>query len=151
MSTTVTIEGNLGGDVELRFTASSKAVASFSVVSSKSRKLDDGTWEDTEVTWRRITAWDSLGENCAESLNKGDAVVIVGREYLEEWTTDAGKSGVTLKVNAYNVAPSLKRHRWSKQASERSGVTDTGRATDDPWAAGPVGGTTAPADTDPPF
>lgn len=149
MSTTVTIEGNLGGDVELRFTAQGKAVASFSVVSSKSRKLDDGTWEDTEVTWRRITAWDALGENCADTLNKGDAVVIIGREYLEEWQTSE-KSGVTLKVNAYNVAPSLKRHRWKKQVAERA-TTDTGRAApaDDPWAPGPT--TTPAADTDLPF
>ena len=46
----VTIVGNLAADPELRFTPNGKAMASFTVISSKSVKKEDGTWENTDVT-----------------------------------------------------------------------------------------------------
>ena len=68
--TTLTITGNLTSDPELKFTQTGKAVASFTVVTSKSKKNQDGTWENTDVTFWNVKAWDKLAENIADTLRK---------------------------------------------------------------------------------
>ena len=107
MSTTVTLNGRLGQDPELRFTAAGKAVVSLNVVTSKSVKGDEGKWTETETTWWRVTAWEKLAENIAETLLKGDPVVVLGRAFTETFTDKAGVERLSLKVNAFNVALDL--------------------------------------------
>ncbi len=143
MSTNVTITGRLGGDPELRFTAQGKAVASVSLVSSKSTKLPDGNWEDTETTWYRVTVWDTMAENVAESLTKGDAVIVVGRLFMDTYTDKMGQERQSLKVNAYSIGPDLKRAAWRKNAMSGGTGSTPARVNDDPWST--------PADDIPPF
>jgi len=144
MSTNVTITGRLGGDPELRFTAQGKAVASFSLVSSKSTKLPNGSWEESETTWYRVTAWDSMGENVAESLTKGDSVIVVGRLFMDTYTDKMGNERQSLKVNAYSVGPDLKKVPWRKAHGNVAAGTPAGVIADDPWA-------TPASDDIPPF
>lgn len=132
MSANITIEGRLGADPELRFTKSGKAVASLNLVSSKPTKTDAGEWEDTEVTWYSVDAWEGLGENAAESLRKGHAVIVTGRLFSEKFTTKDGRELTALRVRAYNIAPSLKRDRW--QHAGKSTPQATRKADADPWA-----------------
>lgn len=65
--------GNLGGDVDLRFTADGTAVASFSV--AVNRKWNGGE----ETTWLRVSAWRNQAEPCAQYLHKGSSVLVEGR------------------------------------------------------------------------
>ena len=90
MSANVTLVGRLGGDPELRFTQSGKAVASFSMVTSKSTRNADGSWDESETTWYRVDVWETLAEAVVESLNKGDSVIVVGRVYMDSYK---GKDG----------------------------------------------------------
>ena len=76
--TTLTIAGNLAADPELKFTPNGKAVASFTIISSKSVKKDDGTWENTDVTAWSVKCWNKLAENVCESLRKGMSVIAQG-------------------------------------------------------------------------
>lgn len=140
MSVNVTLEGNLGGDPAMRFTQTGKAVASFSMVTSKKNRLSDGSWgEDTEETWYDVSAWDALGENVVECLRKGHNVIVTGRLYMDRYTDKEGNTRQSLKVTAYNVAPSLKRHRWTRDDATASvgsaGGHGAGRVQDDPWAS----------------
>lgn len=132
MSTNVTIEGRLGGDPELRFTKSGKAVASLNLVSSKPTKTDAGDWEDTEVTWYTVEAWEGLGENAAESLRKGHSVIVTGRLFSEKFTTKDGRELTGLRVRAYNIGPSLKRDRWQHEG--KSAPQGARKAEADPWS-----------------
>lgn len=143
MSTNVTITGRLGGDPELRFTPQGKAVASLSLVSSKSTKLPNGDWEESETTWYRVTVWDAMAENVAESLTKGDSVIVVGRLFMDNYTDKMGQERQSLKVNAYNVGPDLKRAPWRKNAMSGGTSAAPARVNDDPWST--------PADDVPPF
>ena len=133
MSTDVTIVGNLGQDPELRFTQSGKAVASFSLVTSKPVKQENGKWEDTEVTWWNVTAWDRLGENCAESLQKGDTVIVQGKAFMDSYEKKDGTKAQSLKVNAWHVGPDLKRGIAKVSRNERREVAAAAVETD-PWA-----------------
>jgi len=133
MSTTVTLTGTLGQDPELRFTQAGKAVVSLSMVTSKSVKGEDGKWQDTETTWWRVTAWDQLAENCAETLQKGDPVIVVGRTFMETFEDKSGVERQSLKVSAFNVGLDLKR-RSASVSRDKQPVAVKSSVGDDPWA-----------------
>jgi single-strand DNA-binding protein len=130
MSTDITLVGRLGGDPEIRFTQAGKSVASFSLVTSKSTKQPDGSWVESETTWYRVEAWDTLGENVVESLRKGYQVIVKGRVFMDTYTTKDGAERQSLKVNAYAIGPDLKRGVFQKV--ETAGVA--ARPIDDPWS-----------------
>lgn len=132
--TDVTIRGRLGADPTLKFTSSGKAVCELSVVTSRNKKQPDGKWEETETTWRRATLWDSVAENAAETFSKGDDVIIIGREYLEEWEAKDGHKGITLRVQVYEVGASLKRVSWRRDPIPTRGSSES---SSDPWGAAP--------------
>lgn len=138
MSTNVTLTGTLGRDPELRFTRDGKAVATLSVVTSKSVKADDGKWENLEETWWRVTAWEKLAENVAETLLKGDPVIIVGRSFMETYEDKEGSQRQSLKVNAYNVALDLKRRSATVNRERRDAAPQAPSRAPEPdaWAAG---------------
>jgi len=127
MSTNVTLTGTLGRDPELRFTASGKAVVTLSVVTSKSIKNDDGSWENQEETWWRVSAWEKLAENVAATLLKGDPVVVVGRSFMEKYEDKEGNERQSLKVNAYNIGLDLKRRTAQVERSVGQGSPQAAR------------------------
>ncbi len=74
----VMLIGNLGRDPEVRYTASSVAVATFSIATNESWQDQDGnTQERTE--WHNIVTWRKLAEICHQYLRKGSKIYIEGR------------------------------------------------------------------------
>jgi single-strand DNA-binding protein len=145
MSAPITITGNLVADPELKFTSNGKALATFTVVSSKSSKKPDGTWENTDTTFWDIKAWGKTAENCADSLGKGVSVIIVGTAVQENWddkNTGAKRSKIT--VTAWNVGVDMKRHTIGQVSVATRADASTAFSEPDPWS------TTLPADA-PPF
>ncbi len=119
--TQITVAGNLASDPELKFTANGKAFATFTVMTSKSVKKEDGTWENTDVTAWSIKCWNRLAENVAESLNKGMGVVVNGTAVQESWDdAKTGQKRSRIVVNAFNVGVDLKRHVVKVFNTERS-------------------------------
>ncbi|ACU71929.1 single-strand binding protein [Catenulispora acidiphila DSM 44928] len=110
MSIPVTIVGRIGQPPELKFGSSGKAIARFSVVTSR-RVLDktSNEWSDTDTTWWNCTAFGDLAENVAESCEKGCAVIVTGRAASETWNDkNTGEKRTAMKVIADEVAPSLR-------------------------------------------
>lgn len=102
MSTTVTLTGNLTRDPETRFTPGGQAVTNFGIAVNRGK--------DKPGEFFDITAWEELGENVADSLQKGDRVIVTGRLQQRSWETDAGDKRSKVEVVAYEVGPSL---RWA--------------------------------------
>ncbi|MFQ8869927.1 MAG: single-stranded DNA-binding protein, partial [Varibaculum timonense] len=70
--TQITVVGNLTADPELRYTAQSVPVASFTVASTpRTYNRASGQWEDGTAMFLRCSAWREMAENIAESLTKG--------------------------------------------------------------------------------
>lgn len=129
MSANVTVSGNLANDPELRFTKDGKAVASFTVMTSTSKKNDAGDWESTDVTAWRVTAWDKLAEHVAESVFKGSPVVVTGKASWKSWEAKDGTKGGAMEISAYDVAISLKRD----PVTINKGAGRTSEVKSDPW------------------
>ncbi len=118
MAGDVTLRGRLGRDPELRFTQTGKPVASLSVVTDRRQKDADGNWESVDTTWWRVTCWDQLAENVAETLTKGDAVIVVGMASLQEYEGKDGDTRQSLSVNAWTVGTDL---RWLRRPERDKG------------------------------
>lgn len=81
--TQVTLQGWAGSDVELRET-SSGAVANFRLGCTP-RYYRNNEWHNGQTSWFTITMWRGLARNVAQSVRKGDPVVVQGRIRVESW------------------------------------------------------------------
>lgn len=93
------IIGNLGGDPEVRYTASGAAVANFTVATTEKWKGQDGNMQE-QTEWHRIVAFARLGEICGEYLSKGSKVYIEGRIQTRKWEDKDGNSRYTTEIVA---------------------------------------------------
>jgi single-strand DNA-binding protein len=103
----ITVVGNLTRDPELRFTPNGTPVVSFGVaVNKRYQDKNSGEWLNS-ADFFNIVAWFKLAENCAESLGKGDRVLISGRLSQESWEDKEGQKRTSIRIVANVVAPSL--------------------------------------------
>jgi len=110
----VTIVGNMTRDPEIRFTTGGKGVASFGVAVNR-RFQQGGEWQE-KTSFFNVTAWDSLAENVAASLNKGARVIVSGRLEQREYETKEGEKRSVVEIVADEIGPSL---RWARAEVER--------------------------------
>ncbi len=124
----ITVVGNVAAPPTLRSVASGTPVAGFRIGSTP-RKQDKATgeWSDGETLWFGVTAWRSLGEHCADSLKKGDKVVVTGRLTARTWLGEDGKERSSLEIDAGAVGLDLSRG----SATMTKSVAPT--FTRDPW------------------
>jgi single-strand DNA-binding protein len=161
--TIITVVGNLTDDPELTFTPSGAAVANFTVASTP-RTFDRQTneWKDGDALFLRCAAWRQLAENVAESLQKGQRVVVTGALRVRQFERQDGSKGTSVELNVDEVGPSLRYATAKVTKVSRSGNSGGGGGGDwggqpaqpaqqasasaDVWGA-PAGGSTE----DPPF
>ena len=107
--TLLTLQGYVGSPVKLR-PAGEVMVASFRLGCTPRRfQRATGAWFDEETQWFTVSAWRGLADNCAPSLNVGDAVVVHGRMSLKTWVDANGVEQKTLEVQATSVGHDLNR------------------------------------------
>jgi single-strand DNA-binding protein len=56
-----------------------------------------------------VSCWEQLAENVANSIRRGDGVIVVGPLEQEEYETREGEKRTVYKIRAYEVAASLRR------------------------------------------
>lgn len=155
--TTITVIGNLTADPELRFTPSGAAVASFTIASTP-RTFDrqSNEWKDGETLFLKANIWREVAENVAETLTKGNRVIVQGNLKARTYTTKEGEKRTVNELEVTEVGPSLRyasgkltRNPRANQATssstEASGATQTSaqasapaQPTSDPWATRPT-------------
>jgi single-strand DNA-binding protein len=118
-----TIVGNLVDDPELRFTNTGIAVANLRVAVTQ-RIQQDGEWRDGDTSFLKVNVWRSQAEHLADSLSKGDRVMVTGRLRQRSWETPEGDKRSATEIEADEVGASLK---WATAKVERT----TERATSD--------------------
>jgi single-strand DNA-binding protein len=123
MSAPITLTGRLVADPELKFGATGIAILKARVVTSGRKKTDSG-WEDVDTTWWTVTAWRQLAENVAESLSKGDEVIVVGKVKQREYETAEGEKRSITEVTADAIGPNLRSATARTNRISRSQNTD---------------------------
>lgn len=122
----ITMVGNLVDEPDLRFTGNGAAVCSIRIASSRRFRDNDGNWQDGETTFMTINAWRSLGENMAESLRKGDRVVVMGRLRVRSYDDRDGQTRWVTEIEADEVAPSLRFASAKLSKTGRGGESSRG-------------------------
>jgi single-strand DNA-binding protein len=107
-----TAAGNLTRDPELRFTSAGKPVAAVRVaITGRHYSTEQGGYVDGTTTYVDAQVWDSAAENLAESVRKGDRVLVVGRWVTRCYTPaqgpNAGIEQRRLEVVIDEIGPSL--------------------------------------------
>jgi len=125
---TVTVVGNVTRDPELRFTPNGAAVTSFGLAWNRKGQNDEDV-----VSFFDITCWSGLAENVAESIHKGDRVVVYGRLDQRSWENPEGERRSKVEIVADDVSPSL---RWATVEITRNEF----RGGDGGGSAAPSGG-----------
>ncbi|HQI41999.1 MAG: single-stranded DNA-binding protein [Ignavibacteriales bacterium UTCHB2] len=95
--------GNLGKDVENRFTGDTLSISSFSLATTHSFKGKDGNWVN-ETTWHNITAY-NLSDFMKEQLKKGKKVYVEGRLKKREYTDKEGVKRYTTEIVSERIIP----------------------------------------------
>ena len=98
----ITIAGNVGKDIELKYLPSGMAVANFSVADTT------GKDDKRKTMWHNVTVFGDLAENTAGSVVKGTRVVVEGRLTEDKFTNKEGVEVTRIKVLADDVSISVR-------------------------------------------
>lgn len=99
----VMLIGNLTRDVEVRYTPSGTAVATFGLATNRSWSSGEGGERQEETQFHRIVAWSKLAEICGQLLFKGRKVFIEGRLQTRKWTGQDGQQRESTEIVAENM------------------------------------------------
>lgn len=102
------LSGNLTRDPELRFTAQGRAIVTLRIAETERvQDQDSGAWTDGETQFYDVTAWGDQATNCAEVLQRGDRVAVVGRWQKQTWQGDDDTPRSKNVLVARDIGPSL--------------------------------------------
>ena len=96
MSTSISILGNTGREVELRYTPQGLPVASFSMASNTIRNTPEGKQKKTD--WFNVTAFGKVAETLAKNLRKGSQLLVQGKLTFNPWLSRDGEPRVGADV-----------------------------------------------------
>lgn len=104
MSTSVSILGNTGREVSLRYTDKGTAVASFPIASNSFKNSQQGKEKVTH--WYNVTAFGKVAENLASTVKKGSHLLVIGRLTFSPWLTKNGepRAGAEVVLQSYEFA-----------------------------------------------
>ena len=121
---TITIVGNAGKPIELKYGQSGLAQGTFSVATTS------GKDEKKVTVWHNVTVFGQMAEHAASSIEKGSRVIVVGKldissyenkEGVKVWTTKilADEIGLTMRFNNVFVD---KTEQVLKQVTQKFGA-----------------------------
>jgi len=121
--------GNLGGDPTMRYTASGKAVTTFSV--AVGRRIGTGEAQREETEWFHVVAYEKLAEVTNQYLTKGAKVYVEGRLQTRSWEDQEGQKHSRTAVIAQQVLFLDPARRQPGQASPVTGEAPAPPDADD--------------------
>ncbi|CAL8979672.1 Single-stranded DNA-binding protein [Cellulomonas sp. T2.31MG-18] len=105
---TLTITGWLGSDVKYSPGGDGAVPYAWFRLGATRRFYDraSGEWRDAATQWFTVKVWRHVAANVAQSLRKGDPVLVHGRFATDEWTGPDGPR-TTLVIEADALGPDL--------------------------------------------
>ena len=98
----VILIGNLGRDIELRYTSGGTAVATLNMATTDFWNDKSGQRQE-KTEWHRVVLWGKTAESLAEYLLKGRQIYVEGRLQTRQWDDKDGNKRYTTEVRADRV------------------------------------------------
>jgi single-strand DNA-binding protein len=108
MSIPITVAGNLTRDLEHRVTDGGRSVATTRLAVNRRVPDGNGGWRSVDPTFLNVTIWGSLADHAAESVRKGDRIIVSGHLRAEHRTDEQGEAHSAMALHADELAVSLK-------------------------------------------
>lgn len=140
MTATITVQGGLTTEPELRYSQGGVAIAS-GTIASTDRYLDKQTneWKDGKKLYLRWSAFKDLAENIAASqLVKGAQVTITGKLHTREYQDRDGKPRSSTELEVQDFPVSLRKATAQVTRTASTGTSAGGsrpQQAGEPWAA----------------
>ena len=154
--TIITVVGNLVEDPELRYTPSGAGVAKFRIASTP-RSFDkaSGEWKDGEPLFLPCNIWRDAAEHVAESLKRGDRVIVTGRLRQRSYETREGEKRTVYELEVDEIGPSLKWATATLTKTSKGGGRDRDAGAPSGFGSGPgrepARAAASDFDSEPPF
>lgn len=113
----VILVGNLGRDMELRYTPGGSAVGTLNLATTESWKDKTGNQQE-KTEWHRCVLWGKTAESLNEYLTKGKQVYIEGRLQTRHWDDKDGNKRYTTEIRADRVV--LLGGGWAERTNDKS-------------------------------
>ena len=99
----ITVIGNAGKPVELKYTAAGLAMGTFTLATTS------GKDDKKQTVWHNITVFGQLAEHVASSIEKGSHVIVVGKLVISSYEDKkTGEKKWTTKILADEVGLSCR-------------------------------------------
>jgi single-strand DNA-binding protein len=131
-----TVAGRIGDAPYSGTTRNGKPMASFSVAAEIPSRIPGG---DSDTRWYKVWAYGALAQHVADSLVKGDRVIVRYDDITYRlWTDDSPerKPRAQVELKAYDIGASMRFDNLLTAKAARQGAAPAGggQPTDDPWA-----------------
>ena len=113
----IMVIGNVGTDVEMRYTPNGNAVTNFRLAVSRKYTTGDGEKHD-DTEWFSIVSWNQLAESCNQYLEKGKRIYVEGRLKSQTWTSQDGQTRFKNEIIAGSVIFLDRKGEESGEGSE---------------------------------
>jgi single-strand DNA-binding protein len=108
--------GNLTREPELRYFENGSAVCNTGMAINKTWTNDKGEKQES-VEFLDLSIWGKMGENVAESLKKGDRVLVVGAVKIRRVEQEDGTKRQFAEINVKEIGTTL---RWATCISNKN-------------------------------
>lgn len=120
MTETVTVTGLVATTPRHLVTQDGLPITSFRLASSHRRfDKEQGRWVEVDTNWFTITAFRQLAMNSAQSISKGERVLVHGRLRVRDWD-NGERSGTSVEVEADSLGHDLS---WGTAVFNRTVLT----------------------------
>lgn len=116
LDATVTVVGNLVADPQLAYLPDGTPVARLRLAHTpRVPDLTTGQWRDGDPLYLTCVVWRQQAGHVADSLRKGQRVLLAGRLRSREFTGDDGTRRVMVELEVEEIGPSLRFGAWQAQ------------------------------------
>lgn len=107
MTQIISTTGLVATQPQLSQTSKQTSILSFRLAASGRRfNADEGKWESTPTNWFTVTCFRQLADHAAQSLSKGDRVLVRGKLKIRDWD-NGERSGTVAEIDADSIGHNL--------------------------------------------
>lgn len=120
MTDAITVAGLVATTPRHLVTQEGLPITSFRLASSHRRfDKEQGRWVEVDTNWFTVTAFRQLAVNTAQSITKGERVVVHGRLKVRDWD-NGERSGTSIEIEADSLGHDLS---WGTATFNRTVLT----------------------------
>ena len=94
----IQVHGNVGRDLELRFTGSGVPVCKIPLADTRGKK-----GEEQKTIWYDVVTFNEMAEAVADEVQKGDRLIVTGRLQIEDYTKKDGTPAKRVEILADEI------------------------------------------------